>query len=69
MGSDECGDLRVRIEKRPLGDRGDLYWAIVSAWKPSPEELARLNSGAHVHLVIIGASMPPVCLEVGDAPT
>ncbi|SOY56849.1 hypothetical protein [Cupriavidus taiwanensis] len=38
--------------------------AVTSFWKPSPEELARLNAGGSVSLWVIGGTMPPVALEV-----
>ncbi|MDO5895111.1 hypothetical protein [Agrobacterium sp. Azo12] len=43
--------------------------AMVTAWSPTPDELARLNAGASVHLRILGSSHPPVMLDVGDPPT
>lgn len=42
--------------------------AMVSAWHPTPDELARLNAGAAVHLRILGTQHPPVMVEVGRAP-
>lgn len=42
--------------------------AIVTAWEPTPDELARLNAGAFVQLRIIGTGHPPVMLEVGEVP-
>ena len=42
--------------------------AMVSAWQPTPDELARLNAGASVHLRVIGIQHPPVMLEVGHPP-
>lgn len=41
---------------------------MVTAWEPTPEELARLNAGACVHLRILGNMHPPVMVEVGEAP-
>lgn len=45
---------------------GDLP-AVVSCWRPSVEELAVLNSGGSIALWVLGASMPPVSLEVETA--
>lgn len=42
--------------------------AMVSAWQPTPDEVARLNAGASVHLRVIGTQHPPVMLDVGDPP-
>lgn len=36
----------------------------VSQWRPSAEELARLNAGMPVHLYIIGTAHPAVAVEV-----
>lgn len=41
---------------------------MVSAWEPTPDELARLNAGATIHLCILGTGHPPVNIEVGDRP-
>lgn len=37
--------------------------AMCSYWKPSPEELAVLNNGGHIQLVIYGRQHPPVWVE------
>jgi hypothetical protein len=42
--------------------------SMVTAWEPTPDELARLNAGAPVHLRILGAAHPPVMLSVGEVP-
>lgn len=39
--------------------------AVLSFWKPSPEELAQLAAGASVVLWVVGRTMPPVALTVG----
>ena len=49
---EECGPLPVF-----LGNG-----IVVSAWKPTPSELVRLNLGEPVWLTIAGLSMPPVAL-------
>lgn len=41
---------------------------MTSAWTPTPEELARLNAGASIHLTIVGRAHPPVAVEVGQSP-
>jgi hypothetical protein len=53
-----CGALpitRTECEGQP---------AIVSYWKPSANELARLAEGGSVALWVIGHTMPPVSLMV-----
>lgn len=42
--------------------------SMVTAWHPTPKELAALNAGAPVHVRIIGTAHPPIMVEVGDAP-
>jgi hypothetical protein len=42
---------------------GDLP-AVVSYWRPSVEELAVLNAGGSIALWVVGATMPPVMLDV-----
>lgn len=37
---------------------------IASAWKPTAEELAALNAGAHVILTVWGTAHPPVSMHV-----
>lgn len=58
--SGPCSGLPIRDEMA-----GDLP-AMVSAWEPTPAELAALNAGAKVHLRIVGAGHPPVMLYVGE---
>lgn len=42
--------------------------AMHTIWQPSPEDIAILMRGGHIHLTIIGRSFPPVCLEVHERP-
>lgn len=35
---------------------------VVTCWRPTPEELMKLNLGEPVWLVIWGGTMPPVCV-------
>lgn len=57
-----CGGLAVRDERTTAGP------GMTSAWQPTPEELARLNAGASVHLTVLGMVHPPVSMSVGLAP-
>lgn len=41
--------------------------AIASYWKPTAEELAMLKAGGSIELSVIGATMPPVALDVVPA--
>ncbi len=47
---------------------GDGTPAMMTAWQPTPEELARLNAGAPMMLTLLGSAHPPVKLEVGELP-
>lgn len=61
--------LPLRDEIIECAVNGQGTPAMVTAWSPTPDELARLNAGASVHLRILGSSHPPVMLDVGDPPT
>jgi hypothetical protein len=52
-GMDNCRDLWVRVENG----------CCVSAWEPTPDELATLNAGGSVELWVVGMQ-PPVALMV-----
>lgn len=41
---------------------------MVTAWLPTPAELAALNAGASVHVLILGRVPPPMLVEVGPVP-
>lgn len=42
--------------------------SMVTAWEPTPDELAKLIAGAPVHLRVLGSSHPPVMVFVGEVP-
>lgn len=56
-------------EVKPLAIRDIQYddgtHAVMSAWMPTPNELAAMNAGEPVYLIIFGVSMPPayVCVK------
>lgn len=60
--------LPIRDELINCTVNGPETPAMVTAWIPTPEEIARIVAGAPVHLRILGTLHPPVMLEVGDAP-
>lgn len=60
--------LPLRDEIINCAVNGDGTPAMVTAWQPTPDELARLNAGASVHLRILGTVHPPVMVEVGQPP-
>lgn len=56
----ECAGLAVRMAFIDTSAGVCLQ----SFWKPSLEELAALNAGAHVRLTVHGLGHPPVWLDV-----
>lgn len=58
--------LRDELINCKVGGQGTP--AMVTAWQPTPDELARLNAGASVHLRVLGTVHPPVMVGVGDPP-
>lgn len=57
-----CGGLPVQDIETTAGP------GMMSVWEPTPEELARLNAGAKVSLLVLGQVHPPVSLSVGMPP-
>lgn len=51
---DQCSTLWVRA----------LDGCLMSLWEPTPDELAALMDGGTVRLTIVGATHPPVALDV-----
>lgn len=47
---------------------GEETPSMVTAWEPTPDEIARIAAGAPVYLRVIGTAHPPVMIEVGSAP-
>lgn len=60
--------LPIRDEVIACSVNGPETPRMVTAWQPTPDELARLIAGASVHLSILGTVHPPVMIEVGDPP-
>lgn len=54
-----CGGLPTALRDGPGGIQ---YW--VSAWEPTPEELAQLNAGGSIHLWISANQHPVVAMSV-----
>jgi hypothetical protein len=42
--------------------------SMLTAWLPTPDELVLLNSGASVHVRILGTTPPPMMVTVGPLP-
>lgn len=47
---------------------GDGTPAMMTAWAPTPDELARIAAGAPIYLTLLGSAHPPVCMDVGGVP-
>jgi hypothetical protein len=60
--------LAVRDETINCTVNGPDTPVMVTAWFPTPKELAALNAGAPVHVRILGAMHPPIMVDVGDIP-
>jgi len=58
-GMDNCYDLQVCKTFYPDGTP-----AIISAWRPTPEELVKLNLGEPLFLSLMGETMPPAALTM-----
>ncbi len=56
----KCGVLPIRDVPTEAGS------FMVSAWEPSPAELAALNAGESIKLWVRGSTHPVVALTVGD---
>lgn len=50
----DCADLPALVED------GLIY----TYWRPNAEELAAINAGLPVRLVIVSPAQPPVCIDV-----
>ena len=59
--------LPVRDETILIEGKGECP-AVLTAWHPTPAELALLNAGAAIHVRLITASVPPMLVSVGPAP-
>ncbi|MGX1012189.1 hypothetical protein AB7M69_006546 [Bradyrhizobium japonicum] len=64
------GYLGLPLRDELISDtvNGEATPAMVTAWTPTPEELAALHSGASVHVRILGTTPPPMMVLVGPAP-
>lgn len=60
--------LPVRDETIVCTVNGPEQPCMVTAWLPTPAELAALIAGAPVHVRILGSAHPPILVEVGTPP-
>ena len=56
MTEEECADIHAF--------RDGKY--VITAWRPTPEELVKINLGEPVYLMIVGATMPPVSVTADN---
>lgn len=68
MPMEQCGALAVtRIEYEHPWDSRQNQQAVASFWMPTPAELALMNQGRAVRLLVLGTTHPPLQLGVdGD---
>lgn len=62
MTEKECCDVHVYHDDK----------SVITCWKPTPEELVKINLGEPIWLWICGPTMPPVALTTNyswDKPT
>lgn len=60
--------LPIRDEMVNCTVNGDGTPQMVTAWLPTPEELAALNRGAAIHVTILGVMHPPIMVGTGPVP-
>lgn len=58
--SGPCVGLPIRDEMN-----GDVP-CMVSAWEPTPDEIAAIVGGSKIYLRVLGVGHPPVALFVGE---
>lgn len=60
--------LPIRDELINCSVNGPETPVMVTAWFPTPDELAALNAGAPVHVRILGQVPPPMFVMTGEVP-
>jgi hypothetical protein len=60
--------LPLRDEVVACSVNGSGTPVMVTAWEPTPDEIAKIVAGAKIYLKVVGTAHPPVMLEVGDPP-
>lgn len=58
--------LTIRDELQNTTTDGPETPTMVSAWFPTPAEMAALAAGAPIYLHVVGRAHPPVGLTVGE---
>lgn len=60
--------LPLRDGVRVCSVAGGPVPTMTSAWLPTPDELAALNAGAAVHVMLDGVTPAPMLVSVGPVP-
>jgi hypothetical protein len=55
--------IRDEVVSKKVGGESN---GMVSAWIPTPKELAAMIAGASVHVTLLGTDHPPILVDVGD---
>jgi hypothetical protein len=59
------GYMGLPVRDTDLGPEGNC---MVSAWHPTPKEIAAINAGAPIHIYVLGTAHPPMMVGVGESP-
>lgn len=65
-GQDEYSNLCIKDEIVDVEGVG-VCASMVSAWEPTPQQIAMINAGGRIHLRILGEVHPPISLWVEEA--
>ena len=63
-----CGKAQGYLGLPVRDELNGTFPCMITAWTPSPGELAAINAGASVHVMILGTAPPPMRVEVGPVP-
>lgn len=58
--------LAVRDELIHCSVNGPETPSMVTAWEPTPDELALIAAGAPIYIRLLGVSHPPIMVSVGE---
>lgn len=64
------GYLGLSVRDEPVNDtvNGPATPSMVTAWEPTPAEIAAIAAGAPIYVRILGTAHPPIMVEVGEIP-
>ena len=61
--------LPLRDEPVHCSVNGPATPSMVTAWFPTPDEVAAIVAGAPVHVRVLGTVPPPMMVDVGEIPS